>query len=256
MNIDLDPPSLNITAFSPGLYRNDQYYNWTDPRTGKQPFTRNSALTVGYYYAATNETFDVAKLRVDGSCQPTKSYQWGFSFVLLFICLILLGVWSIGTYILWLKAHLALRIHGEPQIAGEYKAVIELAAAMNNEFSKHDENLEFLRERQIKGKIMHMINGGTIRYDSPSPDKSFSFWDGFKHWAKRDKWWWPGYVLSSLFFVLGAFISNSLWIMSGFMLGGIFAARTVGQTGKSQCLIGLIFLILGIILAVLLAPAT
>jgi len=239
-NITIPAPALNISAY------NDITSPWVDPRTAKIPYEATSYDDPKrglWYYAASNETFTIAELKSGGNCQPTATYKWGFSFLILFICLLLTFFWSVGTYILWLKAHLALRNHGEPESAGDYKAIIELAAAMNNEFAKHDENVEFLRERQIQGKVKHIMNGGTMWYDSPAQEKEFNFWDEFKEWAKRDKWWWPAYLLSTGSFITGACLYFPWFMISLFVLIGTFVARTVGQTGKSRCLIVLFFLL-------------
>jgi hypothetical protein len=250
MDFNLESPSLNITVSTNG-YADTQLFDWVAVYTGGLPPGVPHAWDHGYdyyYYSTTNETFDRATLKTKGSCQPTQTYKWGFSFLLLFICLILLSVWSIGTYILWLKAHFLLLTHGEPPIVGEYEAVIEMAAAMNKEFDKHDENLEFLRERQITGKIKHVMNGGTMLYNSPAQEKDVSFWNGFRQWARKEKWWWwSAYVLSLSLSIVGVCIPSRVLLIASFLLVvGVTVARTVGQTGKSRCLIVLIFLILGI----------
>jgi hypothetical protein len=242
-NQTLSSPSLNITA-----YEAAEIWNGFVNPNGMFAYTNIKFQTV-YYYGTTQEYFDTEKLQANGSCQPTSTYKWGFSFMILFICLLLVLLWSIGTYIMWLKAHLALRAHGEPEIVGEYKAVIELAAAMNNEFGKHNENTEFLREQQIQGKIRHVMNGGTMWYDSPLQGKEFTFWDGFKRWVKKDKWWWPAYISSAAFLVLGS-CKTDLFFISLFLFMGVFTARTVGQTWKSRCLIVLIFTTFGIIVEI------
>jgi hypothetical protein len=255
--------SVNITLFPLGQFDRQYDFNdsWVDPRTGEQPFGLDSedGPPMTYYYATTNETFDSKQLQENGSCQPSKTYKWGFSSLILFVCLLLLFCWSVGTYILWLKAHMQLQACGEPDVAGEYKAVLELATAMTHEFKKNDECIEFLRERQIKGKIKHVMNGGTIWYDSPMQEQKITFWTGFKQWAKDEKWWWLVYALSLTFFIIGACFIGShfpLFLVSLFLLIGVVLARIVGQTGKSRFLIVLIFLLLSIVPAVTTAPVT
>jgi hypothetical protein len=243
---------LNITVVDGEFY----YYAFVNNRTGELPAGFTLSGDSLYYYNTTREVFDTTKLRENGACQPTSTYKWGFSFLILFICLLLLLIWSIGTYIMWLKAHLTLRANGKPEPVGEYKAVIELAAAMNNEFSKHNENTEFLRERQIQGKIRHAMNGGTMWYDLPNQEKEFTFWKGFKRWAKKDKWWWPAYLFPLMLNLLSVRYGPHVFLVSSVVFTGIFITRTVGRSTKSRCLIVLIFTILTIItvIAVTLAP--
>jgi len=69
MNKSLPGPTLNITGFylvkSSGVYG----FNWTDPRTGTQPFANrsNSAL----YSSSSNATYSIDYLQGNGVCQPT-----------------------------------------------------------------------------------------------------------------------------------------------------------------------------------------
>ncbi|KAE9978793.1 hypothetical protein EG328_001249 [Venturia inaequalis] len=143
LNYTLPSPTINITAtyidpiisWAKGISGHAIYgNNWTDT-SGTRHFNDPSQAT--YTTSSENETFVLGDPTIQGKCQPDVSYKWGFSFLFLFIFLIVLLVWTAGTYIMWLKARLALRHHDDAEIVGEYKAVINLASAMNNEFGKH-----------------------------------------------------------------------------------------------------------------------
>lgn len=174
--------------------------------------------------------------------------------MLLFICLILLLVWTFGTYILWLKANLAMRHHKDAEVAGEFKAVIELASAMNNEFGKHGENPGVLRERQIQTLVKKELHGGTIMYHSPLREDNFRFREGILRWIKRDRWWILTFVIS-LVCMLGSLLSSFEGTTGGFIFGifsvfvssGILMARMIGRTKRSRVLILVIFLLLGLL---------
>jgi len=266
---DIPSPAINITAYyiDPRLGWADCYgveaiygTTWTDPRTGKQPFNDSSKAT--YTTSTNNETCVLGDSTTQGKCQPDVTYKWGFSFLLLFVCLILLLVWTAGTYILWLKARLAMRHHEDAEIAGEYKAVLELASAMNNEFGKHGKNPGVLRERQIKTVIKNELNGGTMMYHSPlREEEKFKFHHGFKRWIVRDKWWMLAFSISlpCIFGPMFGALRGSMGrgfpfaIFSVFVAAGILVARMVGTTKRSRILLLVIFLIFGVITACALA---
>lgn len=222
-----------------------------------QPFSDSSQAT--YTTSSDNETFVLGDSTTQGKCQPDVSYKWGFSFLFLFIFLIVLLVWTAGTYIMWLKARLAMRHHDNAEIVGEYKAVINLASAINNEFGKRGENPGFLRERQIRLMMKKELNGGTMMYHSPLRENKFKYREGFKRWLIRDKWWILALTISLVCVIApvatfgfrgfnhsdyGAF---GFGIFSVFIAAGIFAARMIGRTKRSRVLTIVIFLVLGLL---------
>jgi hypothetical protein len=52
--------------------------------------------------------------------------------------IVLLLIWITGTYIMWLIASMTLMLQGQDSIAGEYKAVFELASAMQLQLGEGD----------------------------------------------------------------------------------------------------------------------
>ncbi|TID18941.1 hypothetical protein E6O75_ATG06062 [Venturia nashicola] len=258
-NSTLPSPIINITAtyIDPSVkwakgYSNYAIYgnNWTDT-SGARHFDDPSQAT--YTTSSGNETFVLGDPTTQGKCQPDVSYKWGFSFLFLFIFLIVLLVWTVGTYIMWLKARLALRHHDDAEIVGEYKAVINLASAMNNEFGKHGEIPGVLRERQIRSIMKKELNGGTMMYQSPLRENKFRFRDGFKRWLIKDKWWILAFTTSLICVVApnatsystyGSFLFGTL---SLFIAVGIPAARIIGRTKRSRILMLAIFLVLGLL---------
>jgi hypothetical protein len=155
-----------------------------------------------------------------------------------------------------------MRHHKDTEIAGEYKAVIELASAMNNEFGKHGENPGVLRERQIRTKIKQELLGGTMMYHSPLRENKFRFREGIGRWLTRDKWWILTFVIS-LVCVLGPMLSSLggrmgaflFGIFSNFVAAGILVARLVGRSKRSRVLILSTFLLLGLLTLGLCASA-
>lgn len=162
---------------------------------------------------------------------------------------------------MWLKARLALRHHDDAEIVGEYKAVINLASAMNNEFGKHGENPGALRERQIRSIMKRELNGGTMIYHSPLRENKSKYRDELKRWLIRDKWWVLAFTISVVCIAApigtrplrrGRFLFG---IFSFLVAAGILAARTIGRTKRSQVLILVIFLVLGLFTLIILGSS-
>lgn len=151
---------------------------WTDPKTKKWAFASSTKAT---YMTNTGglEHFTFGNSSTEGRCQPELSYKGGFSFLLLFYLFLLL-IWSIGTYILWFKARLSTHYVKGPEIAGEYKAVIELAYVMNKQLSKQGDDPNVLREMVSRNKIRQDLDGGIMKYRVFPQD--------YEH----EGWRWPG----------------------------------------------------------------
>ena len=121
-----------------------------------------------------------------------QDYKWGFSFLQLFVCIILLAAWTVGIHIMWIHTHytLALRNRLAEEISGEYRAILELAAAIETELDISDIDLCLLREQQLKDRIAKEIRGGTVAYAYPEATlKVHSIRKGLEAWFKKDKWW-------------------------------------------------------------------
>lgn len=193
-------------------------------------------------------------LSVNGTCQPLGPYQWGFSFLLLFIFLLTLLIWSIGTYIFWLEAHLALKVRDIREIPGNYKAVIGLGAAMQREFVKEGEDITCLEERQIISRIHRDLKGGAIKNDGAIiRQPQYRFREVIKRWFRRDKWWFGGFLvltaiwLTLLFMASPILASPILAIICAFLSLGTLLAMFIGRKTGSRILMLLFCGVLGII---------
>ncbi|KAF3031934.1 hypothetical protein E8E11_001326 [Didymella keratinophila] len=226
-NFTLKAPVLNISAYA------SDYNELAGQNTsGIQTWTRD------------NQTIDLTYIENNkhGKCQNTGDYQWGFSFLQLFICIVLLLAWTIGIYIMWIYTHntLALRKRLPEQIAGEHRAVLELAAAMQKELEIDD--------------IEPSVRGGAVSYAYPeSQPYSFSIRKGFASWFKADKWWFLSMFVTSaligtgwLFFVYSTFgFWAYFWLPS--LWFGQFWAFCIGSTTGSRLLIILFWSLMGAI---------
>ena len=86
----------------------------------------------------TNQTYNETLINQLGSCQQTTTYEWGFSLLMLYIFLISLLVWMIGTYYLWVYSELTLKAHQkiEFEAIGEYQAIMTMSKALQENLSE------------------------------------------------------------------------------------------------------------------------
>jgi hypothetical protein len=122
---------------------------------------------------------------------------------------IMLLLWIIGILLMWAVARATLQQRNRTNIAGEYKATVELAASMRKDLSEKPNKLFLLSEGEIKERIQ-CVDGGNVAYttsilDSPVPSKEKT-----KAWCKREVWW-----LSSLLVLLVAAICIWPQLMRG-----------------------------------------
>lgn len=157
-----------------------------------------------------------------------QHYKWGFSFLQVFVFLILIMIWTIGMYSMSLRTHfiMARRQRHPDDISGEHRAVIELAAAMQMELDILDVNPSMLREKQLQEQVNEQLKGGAISYAySQAALSTYSIRKGLKSWFKKEKWWFCAICLTSV-------LSSTLWLVPG---GILLCLWTIGPIG-GQCL--------------------
>ena len=168
-------------------------------------------------------------------------------------------MWSIGLFTMWLASYVAMQRRGRHDVAGEYKAVLELGHAMYTQFADldstvaDDKDISTLTEEQLRSCFTAKLHGGSISYQAPQVSSAEtkchgSGW-GVIIWMKTEKWW-----LISLFLVCGGGIVLGYFgmIIYGWVLVGFTSAIpitvAVGSTGRSR---GMLFFWLFWILTIL-----
>jgi hypothetical protein len=162
---------------------------------------------------------------------------------------IFLLLWTIGIYIMYLRAHFTLRLQHRTCVPGEIKAVFELSDAMKSGFQSIDQDPANLEEHQLRRRIRDALKGGQIAYhhnlpvplDSP---ERYSFRKGVVRWLKRRKSWWKSERWWLVALVIVSTLFSTAWIYSSgfflFMLGpivGIIFAMQIGSTLRSRLFI-------------------
>ncbi|USP75159.1 uncharacterized protein yc1106_02433 [Curvularia clavata] len=237
---ELPPPVLNI---------------WS-PVLDTSTMTVQKGPSMQWLYEKT--TYTEADLLQDGKCQPNLAYQWGFSFIQSFITILLLLIWSIGIYIMWLRSHSVMKRRGRTDIAGEHKAVLELAQAMQQQHAglaspikEQDEQEEKdgasttttavaipVTEASLRHRVTKELRGGSIAYTAPllangEIADDWTLWA----WVKAHKWSIAGMVPSCFLpFLSGLFLSQSIAVFVALPIE-LAAALYIGSTRASRVVI-------------------
>ncbi|KAF4447679.1 hypothetical protein F53441_8825 [Fusarium austroafricanum] len=129
--------------------------------------------------------------------QSKDRYQWGFSFLQLFVMMILLQVWSLGLVVMWKNAHYTLRLNNNAAPSGGWKILLEFTAAINLELEDNGMDPDTMEDKHIEHEIEQLLQGGSI--SSPRlTEGSFSTW----RWIWKQKWYFLAAMFSILFIIL------------------------------------------------------
>ena len=161
----------------------------------------------------------------------------------------LLLVWTIGTYSMWLTAHLALKDGGRlNEVVGEYKAAVQLAKAIEKELKEDPLNLT---ERKLQKIIKKQLNGGKITYESQIPrHQNIGLRRRFWRWIKKSYWWFSALVVFFITYVGSFLFYIYLVVWTASMFIGAVLAVTHGTTWKSRIMIWFCVSLIGAVLDV------
>ncbi|KAK3984074.1 hypothetical protein QBC44DRAFT_389537 [Cladorrhinum sp. PSN332] len=164
----LQAPALNITAFylMPSLFRNLWGHDWAHPNTSLRPFQNPENIR----YSFNNKLYNLTYMQANGRCQPDSDiYQWGFSYIQLFIVAVIMLIWSIGMAILWLQANINLPLANFPGgIPKGWRRLLHLACEMNREFEGEKIQLKDPTDKQLAAVIDKHLQGGKVSFKSPT----------------------------------------------------------------------------------------
>ena len=150
--IQLSAPTLNITAYSTSFAT--KYYNGTDvPRffTG----TKADGADPPIMYSVDGKAYELQDiLHHRGSCVNSSDYQWGFSFLLLFLFLIVTIVWTLGMCVMYQDAYWNSRLDRIPRNLGLFRGVADVNKALKmdgvapSDLASEKEIRQLLNERE------------------------------------------------------------------------------------------------------------
>ena len=169
-------------------------------------------------------------------------------------------IWSLGIYIMWLRSHIIMKQRSRQDVAGEYKAVFELADAMRSQLEESGKeegrDISALPEATLRRRLTKDLRGGQISYETSllstgEDGKGGDGW-GFKAWVKKEKWWIAAGIVC-----LGAMTGAAMSVyttgpFSYIVLFGlpleVFIAMYLGSTNRSRAVILFwLFLVLSVV---------
>ena len=143
-NYTLSAPSLTITTFPIDK----------DIRDGLDPQS-----TTHWAVLNQSELYTSAYVLSHGSCKPGEQYQWGFSYIFLFMMSVFNFVWASIMVGMWLDTRRGSRAYKSGRRPGLLRCVVEFARVVREEVGDGVEDME---EDEIRERLR---NGGMLRVD-------------------------------------------------------------------------------------------
>lgn len=195
---------------------------WEDPRTGEPLFL--SYFTAKYTLPDTGVLLDFHEVNAAGSCQQTATYRWGFSFLLLFIVLVLFIAWIVGTYFLWLDTYLHSRLDIVKRDMGLYRAALDITSVLRGDLDKNIDSLtpNTVLYKDIKAnKTAARISLQHLNDGLPSNTRMMDFLD----WGRAGGYsrWTPRLTFAILLMLL---ITTPMMFLGPSILPGVMSAYT------------------------------
>jgi hypothetical protein len=157
--------------------------------------------------------------------------------------ILLLMLWTVGTFTMWLSSEITMKQRGRKHVAGEHKALLELANAMQDQLAMTTgsdvHGTANLSESELRRRIAADLDGGSISYSAPllSNSGGNTEW-GMVSYLKKEAWW-----LVALTIFCSASIAGGIYglmpiaiAVVGFAVGLIITV-SVGSTHKSKGII-------------------
>lgn len=161
--------------------------------------------------------------------------------------MLLMSLWSLSVYVMWLKAHLKLSGRGPYEIPNRYKAAVKLTRSIAVDFGDVDQATA-LSNKEFSAHVKRSLRGGRVGGDPAMALGKYSFRSGLKGWVAREKRWFSGMILCTLFCCTGWLLPYEvfglLWL-SVWLWPMIAFALAVGTTSKSRLFFLISWLILG-----------
>ncbi|KAF2822278.1 hypothetical protein CC86DRAFT_458744 [Ophiobolus disseminans] len=138
-SIELPSPSLNITI-SPISIRSDQKNDRIVPGS-------DSLFVIN---GRQGELYEPAWMLEHGSCKPGEEYQWGFSYIFLFMVSIFNFVWACIMVGMWYDTRRGSRMYRGGRRPGLLRSIVEYAAAIREEIG---ENVDGMEEEELRERL-------------------------------------------------------------------------------------------------------
>ncbi|KAF1918422.1 hypothetical protein BDU57DRAFT_444250 [Ampelomyces quisqualis] len=149
--INLPSPSLNIT-----LYPVNPYPEWE---------MKSSSVLQYSISGRQSPLYNTTYMLNHSSCKPGETYQWGFSYIFLFMVSIFNFIWSCIMIGMWFDTRRGSRAYQHGRRPGLLRSIVEFAAALREEVGEELVNMEEdeIRERLRRGKARLGVPEGETR---------------------------------------------------------------------------------------------
>ncbi|KAF2475122.1 uncharacterized protein BDR25DRAFT_381938 [Lindgomyces ingoldianus] len=133
-SITLEAPSLNIT--------------WAkNTELDVSPKLKHWLYTDG---DSQGDVFDAFYVHAHGSCRPNETYQWGFSYIFLFMVSIFNFVWSCIMVGMWLDTRRGSRMYKSGRRPGLLRSIMDISGAIREELGVEVDNME---EQELRKRL-------------------------------------------------------------------------------------------------------
>ncbi|KAF2733838.1 hypothetical protein EJ04DRAFT_438279 [Polyplosphaeria fusca] len=132
--LDLESPTLSVAMYS--------YWNNATGASGmapQNPYWRRGAYTDG---GRQGDIYNASYVLTHGSCQPSETYQWGFSYIFLFMMAIFDFVWSCIMVGMWLDTRRGSRMYKSGRRPGLLRSIVDISEAMKEDFGQDADHLD------------------------------------------------------------------------------------------------------------------
>jgi hypothetical protein len=174
---DLAAPSLNIT--------------WTTYRTSNhnRPWAHEAPESFpGVFYSLTGDrqgdVYNTTYILSHGSCKPSETYQWGFSYIFLFMVSIFNFVWSCIMVGMWLDTKRGSRMYKAGRRPGLLRSVMDASRAIREEIGEEADDLE---EDALRKRLRESEGALVV----PKTELRVSRTDSEGLWRRGKKSKWP-----------------------------------------------------------------
>ena len=115
----------------------------------------------GHFYLANNDSRYQTGIEPLGYiphqqiiCQPSNGYQWGFSYQIMLLVVILHTFWSLGLYAVWIDSQKHSSLVKRGHRLGRWKVILELADSLRKELGTNTSSS--YSQAELDGMITRM----------------------------------------------------------------------------------------------------
>ncbi|KAI1421473.1 hypothetical protein F5Y12DRAFT_718434 [Xylaria sp. FL1777] len=160
-----------------------QWLNYTLPRNSLDiepfvKFTKNvhESPEITWFqptWAYSSRNYTLSEIQSNGTCKTLgESFQWGFSYLQIFIAVLSLTAWTSGTCLLSYQTNRFPPLQGQPERPRGLRALILLADAVRSELEASEINPHSLTDKQLKRHISKRLKGGSTFFGFPIRKKN------------------------------------------------------------------------------------